>query len=60
MVETFKEILTNNLEIANTKFYFTTDLKQNAETLEKSLVEFVKDEKTGKYKANNVQFKLLG
>ena len=59
MVETFKEIVTKNLEIENMKLYFTTDLRQNSETLEKSLVEFVKDD-SGKYKANNVEFKLLG
>ena len=60
MVETFKEIVTNNLEVDNMKFYFTTDLRQNAETLDKSLVEFIKDDTNGKYKANNVEFKLLG
>ena len=60
MVETFKEIVTNKLEIENMKLYFTTDLRQNAEALDKSLVEFIKEEKTGKYKANNVEFKLLG
>ena len=59
MVETFKEIITNKLEIENMKFYFTTDLRQNAESLDKSLVEFIKDD-AGKYKANNVEFKLLG
>lgn len=60
MVETFKVLVTNNLLMDNSKFYFTGDLKQNAETLEKSLVEFVRDEQTGKFKANNVEFKLLG
>ena len=60
MVEVFKEILTNNLIAANTKIYFTTDLKQNSETLEKSLVEFVQDETTGKYAAKSADFKLLG
>ncbi len=60
MVETFKEIVTKKLEIENMKLYFTTDLRQNAESLEKSLVEFTKEESTGKYKANNVEFKLLG
>ena len=59
MVEAFRQIVTKNLEIEKMKLYFTTDLRQNAETLEKSLVEFVKDE-NGKYKANNVEFKLLG
>ena len=60
MVETFKEIITQNLEIENMKIYFTTDLRQNAESLEKSLVEFIKEEDSGKYKVNNVEFKLLG
>ncbi len=60
MVETFKEIVVNHLEMDNYKIYFTTDLKQNASSLDKSLVEFVKDDATGKYKAKNVEFKLLG
>lgn len=59
-VETYKVIISNNVVIDKFKVYFTTDLKQNATTLEKSLIEFSKDEATGKYKANNVEIKLLG
>ena len=40
--------------------YFTTDLRQNSETLEKSLVEFKIDEATGKYKKEEIDLKLLG
>ncbi len=58
MVETFKEILTNKLEIDGMKLYFTTDLKQNLPTLDETLVEFDKDEE-GKYKAINAKFKIL-
>lgn len=60
MVEAFKEIVTNKVEISNVKIYFTTDLRQNNETLEKSLVEFKIDEKTGKYKMDEIEVKLLG
>ena len=60
MVEVYKAIVTNNIDTDKFKIYYTTDLRQNKTTLDKSLVEFVKDEETGKYKANNIQFKLLG
>ena len=60
MVEAFKEIVTNKIEINKIKLYFTTDLKQNATSLDKSLLEFVIDEQTGKYKVQNVEIKLLG
>ena len=60
MVETFKEIVMNQINLPKIKLYFTTDLRQNEETLEKTLVEFTTDEKTGKYKMNNVEVKLLG
>lgn len=59
MVEVFKEIVTAKLEIPEIKLYFTTDLRQNAESLSKSLTEFVIDEKTNKYKAETVNLKLL-
>ena len=58
MAETFKEILTNQLEIPQIKLYFTTDLRQNKETLEDTLVEFKLVE--GKYKMENIELKLLG
>ena len=59
MVETFKQIISNNLNIESIVLYFTTDLKQNDEALGKSLIKFVKDEKTGKYKVVSVDFKIL-
>ena len=59
MVETFKEIVKNDLELDKIKIYFTTDLKQNANSLEKSLTEFTKNASTGKFVAKNVEFKIL-
>ena len=59
MAETFKEIVTNKLEIPQIKLYFTTDLRQNKETLEDTLIEFRLDEETNKYKVVNVELKLL-
>lgn len=60
MVETFKEIVKNKLELPKIKLYFTTDLKQNNETLSTSLTEFKLDESTGKYKMETGEVKLLG
>ena len=60
MAETFKEIVMNNIEFSNINLYYTTDLKQVNESLEKSLTEFKLDPETNKYKANNVEIKLLG
>lgn len=59
MAETFKEIVMKGLEIEQIKMYFTTDLKQNSETLTNTLVEFVLDKETNKYKAKAVALKLL-
>ena len=59
MAETFKEVVTNKLEIPEIKLYYTTDLKQNEESLVDTLTEFVLDEKTNKYKAATVKLKLL-
>ena len=58
MAECFKEIVTNRVEIPQIKLYFTTDLRQNEETLENTLVEFKLV--NGKYKMENVELKLLG
>ncbi len=58
-IETFKVIVQNKLEISNTKICFTTDLKQNNTSLEKSLTEFVLDEETGKYKIQELDLKVL-
>lgn len=60
MAETFKAIVMNKMEIANIRLYFTTDLRQNEETLEKTLVQFVIDSETRKYKMENIEVKLLG
>ena len=58
MAETFKEIVKNEVEIPQIKLYFSTDLRQNEETLANTLVEFVLVD--GKYKMENVELKLLG
>ena len=60
MAETFKTIVMNQVEINKIRLYFSTDLRQNEETLDKTLVEFRIDETTGKYKMENVEVKLLG
>ena len=60
MAETFREIVVNKVEISKIKLYFSTDLRQNEETLSKTLVEFKLDEETNKYKMENVEVKLLG
>ncbi len=57
--EAFKIIVTKQLEISKIRLYFTTDLRQNKETLEDTLIEFRLDEATNKYKAVNVELKLL-
>ena len=58
MAEVFREIVTNNVEISQIKLYFTTDLRQNKDTLEDTLVEFKLVD--GKYKMENIELKLLG
>lgn len=60
MAETFKEIVTNRVEMQEQKVYYTTDLRQNSESLEKSWIEFKIDEETKKYKMEDVTVKLLG
>ncbi len=59
-VEVYKEIVKNSLEISNIKLYFTTDLRQNNETLTNTLLQFKLDENTNKYKVENIELKLLG
>ena len=58
MGEAFKEIVINQVEIPQIKLYFTTDLRQNEDTLENTLVDFTLVD--GKYKMENVELKLLG
>lgn len=59
MVETFKEIVTNGIEIKGIKLCFTTDLRQNDTQLSKSLVEFKIDAETNKYKVETLELKIL-
>ena len=59
MAETFKEMVTKKLEIPELKLYYTTDLKQNEESLVETLTEFVLDETANKYKAEKIKLKLL-
>lgn len=58
MAESFKEITIKQLTIAQIKLYFTTDLRQNKNTLEDTLVEFKLID--NKYKMENISLKLLG
>ena len=55
----FKEIITNRVEIPQIKLLFTTDLRQNSESLTDTLVEFVLNPETKKYKMESVELKLL-
>ena len=59
MAEVFKVIVMNNLEITKINLYFTTDLRQNAETLENSLITFKLDSETKNYKVEEGEVKLL-
>lgn len=59
MVEVFKSIVTNKAEIEGIALYFTTDLKQIAENLGKSLIQFKIDDETKKYKMETLDIKLL-
>ena len=59
MAEVFREFVTHNVNFSKINLYYTTDLRQNDEALDKSLTEFKLDETTNKYKANNIELKLL-
>lgn len=59
MAETFKFLTINNIDIKKIKYYYTTDLRQNEDSLEYSLVEFKLDETINKYKMEDVDIKLL-
>ena len=58
MAEAFKTIIVNKVEISKINLYFSTDLRQNEPTLDKTLVEFKLED--GKYKMENVEVRLLG
>lgn len=57
MAETFKELVINKIEIPEIKYLFTTDLRQNADKLTESLIEFKLE--NGKYKVETVKLSLL-
>jgi len=59
MVETYKVLVTNKLEIIGMPIYFSTDLKQIQESLGKTLIQFKLDEETNKYKIENLDIKIL-
>ncbi len=59
LAEIFKEIVTSQVEISKISLLFTTDLRQNADDLSQSLIQFKLDENTNKYKVENVNLKLL-
>ena len=59
MAETFREIVVNGFEIDKINLYYTTDLRQNSSTLERSLAEFKLDPETNKYRMDNADIKLL-
>lgn len=58
MAETFKEVVTNKVEIPKITLLYTTDLRQNKDTLDDTLVEFKLVD--NKYRMENVELKLLG
>lgn len=59
IIETYKNILIKQLEIPQIKLYFTTDLRQNQDSLSDTLTEFKLDEETNKYKIEKLNLKLL-
>ena len=59
MAETFKELVMNKIEFNNVNLYYTTDLKQVNDSLDKSLTEFKLDSETKKYKAYVPELKVL-
>ena len=59
IAEVFKHIVINKLEIDKINLYFTTDLKQNSDTLEDTLVSIKLDPDTQKYQMVTEKIKLL-
>ena len=57
MAEVFKILTINKIKIDKINYYYTTDLKQNEETLEKSLYDFVYE--NNEFKIRNVEAKIL-
>lgn len=57
MAEVFKILTINKIKIDKINYYYTTDLKQNEEKLEKSLYDFVYE--NNEFKIRNVEAKIL-
>ena len=59
MAETFKEIITNNVNNNKIRLYYTTDLRQISDNLENILFDFKLNPETNKYMLENIDLKLL-
>lgn len=57
MAEVFKILTMNKIKIDKINFYYTTDLKQNENELDKSLYDFVYED--DKFKIRNIEAKIL-
>ena len=58
MAEVFKTLVMNKIMINKINYYYTTDLLQNDNELDKSLYDFI--EENGKFKIRNIEAKILG
>ena len=59
MAETFKEIITNQVNNNKIRLYYTTDLRQISDNLENILFDFKLNPETNKYMLENIDLKLL-
>ena len=57
MAEVFKTLVMNKIVISKINYYYTTDLLQNENELDKSLYDFI--EENGKFKVRNIEAKIL-
>ena len=59
MAEVFREIVVNQVSIDKIRLYYTTDLRQNLDSLENVLLGFKLNPETNKYNIENIDLKLL-
>ena len=59
MAEVFREIVVNQVSIDKIRLYYTTDLRQNSDSLENVLLGFKLNPETNKYNIENIDLKLL-
>ena len=59
MAEVFREIIINQVNIDKIRLYYTTDLRQNSDSLENVLMGFKLNPETNKYVMENIDLKLL-